>query len=54
MQGVSGGSEPPEPVTDGTSQRGRCVYWLNTAYIVPRGDLTHKQKAPQKQGCYLI
>jgi hypothetical protein len=30
------------------------VYWLNTAFIVHRGHITHKQKAPQKQGCYLI
>jgi len=29
MPGVSGGGKPPEPVTDGTSERGRCVYWLN-------------------------
>jgi hypothetical protein len=28
MPGVSGGGEPPEPVTDGASKRGRCVYWL--------------------------
>ena len=44
MPGVSGGGEPPEPVTDGTSKRGRCVYWLKVQLSMSDSVVAAKKK----------
>jgi len=45
MPGVSGGGEPPEPVTDEPSQRGRCVYWLKVHWSMSDSVVGAKKKA---------
>jgi hypothetical protein len=50
MPGVSGGGEPPEPVTEGTSQRGRCVYWLMVWCSMSDSVLAAKKTALSKRG----
>ena len=54
MPGVSGGGEPPEPVTEGTLAEGTlCVlaYSVEVIYVIMPCRQTER---PLEKGCYLI
>jgi len=54
MPGVSGGGEPPEPVTVNPCQRGLRVYWLYNDVHLREGYQIAIERTAQKKGCYLI